>query len=49
MKENPVLITVTNLKPIIFPGLQSSEKVAFASNELQASGLENIGLEYKDE
>ena len=49
MKGNPVLIIVTHLKPIVFASLRIPEIVAFASWELQASELRNIGLEYKNE
>lgn len=49
MKGNPVLIIVTHLKTIVFASLQITEIVAFASWELQASGLRNKGLEYKNE
>jgi hypothetical protein len=44
-----VLIIMTHLKPIVSASLQISEIMAFASSELQASGLRNKGLEYKNE
>jgi hypothetical protein len=49
MKGNPVLIIVTRLKPIVSASLPIQEIVAFASSELQASGLRIKGLEYKNE
>jgi hypothetical protein len=49
MKGNPVLNIVTHLKPIVSASLQIQEIVAFASSELQALGLRNKGLEYKNE
>jgi hypothetical protein len=49
MKGNPALIIMTHLKPIDIATLQIPEMAALASWELQASGLRNKGLEYKNE
>lgn len=44
-----MLIIVTHLRPIVFANLQVTEKIIFASSELQASGLRIKGFEYKNE
>jgi hypothetical protein len=49
MKRNPVLITLTHLKPFVLASFQLPEVVNYISDELQAYKLENRGFEYKNE
>jgi hypothetical protein len=44
-----VLIILTHLKPFVFASFQLPEVVTYISDELQASKLEDRGLEHKNE